>query len=404
MLNIAIMGFGTIGSGVFDVVNTNQAVLKQKLGENVNVKYVLDLRTFPGNPVESVLVHDVDVIMQDPEVKVVVETMGGVKPAFEFVSKALAAGKHVATSNKELVEKKGTELMALAREHNVNFFFGASVGGGIPIIRPLRLCLNAEQIDEISGIFNGTTNYILTEMLEKQTSFADALANAQELGYAERNPEADIEGHDVGRKVAILSSIVLGKKVNFDDLHVEGISKITTEDIAYATEMDCRIKLLGDAKIHADGTYTGMVAPFLVKPENPLYSVMGVFNAIKVHGNMVDDVMFYGRGAGSHATASAVVADVIEAGQNQDRNVFGGWADEVQKVESCGSNTTAFLVRVSGGSERTAELEQLFGAGTVLKPASVQNEIGYVTPVMSEKEFEEKSAQLAGLIGRIRIK
>jgi len=403
MINIAIMGFGTIGAGVYDVVNTNGEVLKQKLGDDIRVKYVLDLRTFPGNPVEAVLVHDVNVIMNDPEVQIVVETMGGVKPAFEFVSMALAAGKHVATSNKELVEKRGTELLALARANHVNFFFGASVGGGIPIIRPLRVCLNAEQIDEISGIFNGTTNYILTEMLEKQTSFADALARAQELGYAERNPEADVEGHDVGRKVAILSSIVLGKKVNFDDLYVEGISRITTEDIAYATSMGCRIKLLGDAKRHADGTVTGMVAPFLVKQENPLYSVMGVFNAITVHGNMVDDVMFYGRGAGAHATASAVVADVIEAGLNADRTVYPGWSDEVQRVESAGSFRTAFLVRVKGGSERIPELKTLFGAGEGIS-AGLQGETGFVTPVMSECEFDEKVKALEGFIGRIRIK
>ena len=312
MRQIAIMGFGTIGSGVFDVVNTNREVIKRNLGEELQVKYVLDIREFPGQPVEKVLVHDVDTIVNDPDVDIVVETMGGLEPAFTFVKKALEAGKSVATSNKELVAKKGVELLALAKEKNSNFFFGASVGGGIPIIRPLLRSLSADEIDQVTGILNGTTNYILTKMDQEETSFEDALKEAQDNGFAERKPEADVEGFDACRKIAILSSIVLEKFVNFEDIQTEGITKITTADFQYARKLGWAIKLLGSSW-KENGRVYAMVAPALVKPENPLFAVNDVFNAILVHGNMVDNVMFYGRGAGSHATASAVMADVVEA-------------------------------------------------------------------------------------------
>ena len=232
MIQMAIMGFGTIGSGVYDVVNTNRDVIRKNLGgEELDVKYVLDLREFPGKPVEKVLVHDVNTIMEDPEVKIVVETMGGVEPAFTFVSRALKAGKSVATSNKELVAKKGVELMELAKENHASFLFGASVGGGIPIIRPLVRCLTADRIEEVAGILNGTTNYILTKMDQEGTSFEAALKEAQDNGFAEKNPEADVEGYDAGRKIAILSSLVLGKSVNFEDIYTEGISAIATQRI-----------------------------------------------------------------------------------------------------------------------------------------------------------------------------
>ncbi|MCJ7835331.1 homoserine dehydrogenase [Cuneatibacter sp. NSJ-177] len=401
MRQIAIMGFGTIGSGVFDVVNTNREVIKRNLGEELQVKYVLDIREFPGQPVEKVLVHDVDTIVNDPDVDIVVETMGGLEPAFTFVKKALEAGKSVATSNKELVAKKGVELLALAKEKNSNFFFGASVGGGIPIIRPLLRSLSADEIDQVTGILNGTTNYILTKMDQEETSFEDALKEAQDNGFAERKPEADVEGFDACRKIAILSSIVLEKFVNFEDIQTEGITKITTADFQYARKLGWAIKLLGSSW-KENGRVYAMVAPALVKPENPLFAVNDVFNAILVHGNMVDNVMFYGRGAGSHATASAVMADVVEAAKNLHQNIYAGWTAEKQELSGISTSRKQFLIRVKGDASRKSELVEKFGSGQLID-AGVAGEIGYLTPVISEKEFDEAAAGMEGILHRIRV-
>lgn len=401
MRQIAIMGFGTIGSGVFDVVNTNREVIKRNLGEELQVKYVLDIREFPGQPVEKVLVHDVDTIVNDPDVDIVVETMGGLEPAFTFVKKALEAGKSVATSNKELVAKKGVELLALAKEKNSNFFFGASVGGGIPIIRPLLRSLSADEIDQVTGILNGTTNYILTKMDQEETSFEDALKEAQDNGFAERKPEADVEGFDACRKIAILSSIVLEKFVNFEDIQTEGITKITTADFQYARKLGWAIKLLGSSW-KENGRVYAMVAPALVKPENPLFAVNDVFNAILVHGNMVDNVMFYGRGAGSHATASAVMADVVEAAKNLHQNIYAGWTAEKQELSGISTSRKQFLIRVKGDASRKSELVEKFGSGQLID-AGVAGEIGYLTPVISEKEFDEAAAGIEGILHRIRV-
>ncbi len=401
MRQIAIMGFGTIGSGVFDVVNTNREVIKRNLGEELQVKYVLDIREFPGQPVEKVLVHDVDTIVNDPDVDIVVETMGGLEPAFTFVKKALEAGKSVATSNKELVAKKGVELLALAKEKNSNFFFGASVGGGIPIIRPLLRSLSADDIDQVTGILNGTTNYILTKMDQEETSFEDALKEAQDNGFAERKPEADVEGFDACRKIAILSSIVLEKFVDFEDIQTEGITKITTADFQYARKLGWAIKLLGSSW-KENGRVYAMVAPALVKPENPLFAVNDVFNAILVHGNMVDNVMFYGRGAGSHATASAVMADVVEAAKNLHQNIYAGWTAEKQELSGISTSRKQFLIRVKGDASRKSELVEKFGSGQLID-AGVAGEIGYLTPVISEKEFDEAAAGMDGILHRIRV-
>lgn len=401
MRQIAIMGFGTIGSGVFDVVNTNREVIKRNLGEELQVKYVLDIREFPGQPVEKVLVHDVDTIVNDPDVDIVVETMGGLEPAFTFVKKALEAGKSVATSNKELVAKKGVELLALAKEKNSNFFFGASVGGGIPIIRPLLRSLSADDIDQVTGILNGTTNYILTKMDQEGTSFEDALKEAQDNGFAERKPEADVEGFDACRKIAILSSIVLGKFVDFEDIQTEGITKITTADFQYARKLGWAIKLLGSSW-KENGRVYAMVAPALVKPENPLFAVSDVFNAILVHGNMVDNVMFYGRGAGSHATASAVMADVVEAAKNLHQNIYAGWTAKKQELSGISTSRKQFLIRVKGDASRKSELIDKFGSGHLID-AGVAGEIGYLTPVISEKEFDEAAAGMEGILHRIRV-
>ena len=362
MIQIAVMGYGTVGSGVVEVLNTNQASIDKRVGEEVRVKYVLDLRDFPGDPIESVLVHDFETIVNDPEVKVVVEVMGGVEPAYTFTKRCLLAGKSVCTSNKALVAAHGAELLQIAKDKNLNYLFEASVGGGIPIIRPLQTCLTADEIVEISGILNGTTNYILTNMTYGGANFDDALKDAQEKGYAERNPEADVEGHDACRKIAILTSLVSGQRVDFEDIYTEGITKVTAEDIKYADKLGRVIKLLAMSKKEADGKYYAMVAPFLIDAANPLYSVNGVFNAIFVEGNMLGDAMFYGSGAGKLPTASAVAADVVDACKNLNENLGFYWSDEKLVLGDTRDDKRRFLVRVKGDAQADkAAMEALFG-------------------------------------------
>ena len=303
MVNIAVLGYGTVGSGVVEVIQTNQEIVNKRAGQEVNIKYVLDLREFEGDPIQKILVHDYDTILNDKDVKVVVEVMGGVEPAHTFVKQALENGKSVCTSNKEMVAKYGAELIQIAEDNNVNFLYEASVGGGIPIIRPLTSSLTCDDITEVSGILNGTTNYILTKMRDEGAAFADVLREAQEKGYAERNPEADIEGYDACRKIAILTSLVCGQQVDYEDVHTEGITKITEKDFLYAKALKGSIKLLGTYQ-RMDGKAYVMVAPMIVSEKHPLYHVDGVFNAIFVHGNMLDDAMFYGRGAGKLSTGN----------------------------------------------------------------------------------------------------
>ena len=398
MISIAIMGFGTIGSGVYDVVQKNPDVLRKNTGDDVRVKYVLDIRDFPGQPVEKVLVKDLSVILEDPEVLVVVETMGGVEPAFTFVKRSLEAGKSVATSNKELVAAKGHELLETAKAHSVSFLFEASVGGGIPILRPLRDCLTADRIEGITGILNGTTNYILTRMNREGISFEAALAEAQANGFAERRPEADIEGHDACRKIAILLSHVLGERVDSDDIPTEGITNISSADFAYAAKLGCEIKLLADASIDGE-RLQAMVAPFLVKPQNPLYAVHDVFNGILVHGNMVDDLMFYGRGAGKDATASAVMGDVVEELQHRGETIYEGWPAGRKQLADPLDAVHASLVRVPAGEEAAA-LAAFPGAVPV--EAGVEGETGFLTQELAEKDFR-KAAEKVKILGRIRV-
>ena len=300
MIQIAVLGYGTVGSGVVEVINTNHSSINKKAGEEINIKYVLDLRDFPGDPIQEKIVHDFDVILNDPEIKIVVEVMGGVEPAYTFTKKALLAGKSVCTSNKELVARHGAELLEIARERNINYLFEASCGGGIPIIRPLNSSLTADVIVEISGILNGTTNYMLTKMSREGLNYGDVLKEAQAKGYAELHPEADVEGWDACRKIAILTSLASGNQVDFHDIYTEGITKVTSEDFAYAKKMGCAIKLLAVSKKMGE-TYCAMVAPALVRKENPLYMVNDVFNAVCVEGNMLGASMFYGSGAGKAA-------------------------------------------------------------------------------------------------------
>lgn len=403
MIQIAVMGYGTVGSGVVEVLSTNQASIDKRVGEEVRVKYVLDLRDFPGDPVESVLVHDFETIVNDPEVKVVVEVMGGVEPAYTFTKRCLLAGKSVCTSNKALVAAHGAELLQIAKDKNLNYLFEASVGGGIPIIRPLQTCLTADEIVEISGILNGTTNYILTNMTYGGANFDDALKDAQEKGYAERNPEADVEGHDACRKIAILTSLVSGQRVDFEDIYTEGITKVTAEDIKYADKLGRVIKLLAMSKKEADGKYYAMVAPFLIDAANPLYNVNGVFNAIFVEGNMLGDSMFYGSGAGKLPTASAVAADVVDACKNLNENLGFYWSDEKLVLGDTKDDKRRFLVRVKGDAQAdAAAMKALFGP-VDLVDAGVEGEFGFVTGSLSEAEYAERAAKTDAILNRIRV-
>lgn len=402
MIEAAIYGYGNIGSGVAEVIEKNQDRIRKATGEGVHVKYVLDLREFEGDPVQEKLVHDVDVIVNDPEVKIICETMGGNEPAYTFTKKALLAGKSVCTSNKELVANHGAELIRIAREHGCNYFFEASVGGGIPVIRTINSALRQEHILNISGIVNGTTNYILTKMEKDGAAFDEALKEAQDKGFAERNPEADVEGYDACRKIAILSSLMSGKTVDYREIYTEGITKLTREDLLYAKKMERCVKLLAVSKLTEDG-YLAMVAPVLVGRENPLYSVDGVFNAVSVRGNMLGDSMYYGSGAGKLPTASAVVADVVEAARFMGMHLAIEWEEEKAVLADMPSSRRRFFVRLEKDKVSQSEAAAMFGVGTVVCLEELPAEYGYITPEMSEREFAEKYEKLDGVLARIRI-
>lgn len=398
MIQVAVLGYGTVGSGVVEVIEKNKAEINKKSGEELNVKYILDLRDFPGDPYEDKVVHDVNMILDDPEVKIICETMGGLKPAYDFTKKALSLGKSVCTSNKELVAAHGPELIRVAHENKCNYLFEASVGGGIPIIRPLNYSLTAEKIDAITGILNGTTNYILTKMDREGADFEAVLKEAQEKGYAERNPEADVEGYDACRKIAILSSLMCCKNVKYEEIYTEGITKITATDFVYARAMGRTIKLLAQSK-EVDGKLFAIVAPFMISRDNPLYMVNDVFNAVCVHGNMLGDSMYYGKGAGKLPTASAVVSDVVDCARHIGKVIMCFWDDEDVKVSDVSEARRAFFVRVDVAKEK--EAIDTFKSVRVIE-ADVEGEFAFVTDVMSEKEFNEK-ADAVGIISRIRM-
>lgn len=399
MIKVAILGYGTVGSGVVEVLTTNAGIIAKRAGQEVGVKYVLDLRDFPGDPIQSKVVHDFQIILDDPEVDIVVETMGGTKPAYEFVKKALLAGKSVCTSNKELVAAYGAELVHLAKSKSVNFLFEASVGGGIPVIRPLNQSLTADKILKINGILNGTTNYILTKMAKEGSDFDVVLKEAQELGYAEKDPTADVEGYDACRKIAILTSLAYGKQVNYEEVYTEGITKITAEDFKYAEKLEAAIKIFGSSRKEGGKLYA-MVAPQMIRRDNPLFAVEGVFNAICVTGNMLGDVMFYGKGAGKEATASAVVSDVVDAVKHMNINVMTIWEDEKQEVAPMDEMKNRFFVRI-GASEK-AKAEDLFEEVTPVD-GGIADEFGFLTGTMTEKEFNETISQFDTFITRIRV-
>lgn len=393
MIKAAVMGYGTIGSGVAEILDKNRKKIAQGAGDEVELKYVLDLREFPDSPVADKIVHDFKIIEEDPEVQIVVEAMGGLNPAYPFAKACLLAGKHVVTSNKALVAAYGTELLAIAREKHVNFMFEASVGGGIPIIRPLYTCLKGEEIEEITGILNGTTNYILTKMDKEGASFENALKEAQELGYAERNPEADVEGHDTCRKIAILTAMATGREVNYEDIYTEGITKITDVDFRYAEKMGTSVKLFGSSRL-ADGEVHAWVAPVMIGKDHPLYSVSDVFNGILVKGNMLGTTMYYGSGAGKLPTASAVVADIIEAAQNINRNVELGWNDERLQIADMDTSAYRYFVRVAGAvSDLQAKVQEVFGDVNVITLEGL-DEFAVLTQKMTEADFKEKAIAL----------
>ncbi len=311
MINIALLGFGVVGSGTAEVLTENKDIIEKKLGCEYNIKYILDLRDFPDSPFGEKIVHDFNTILNDSSVSVVAEMMGGAHPAYDFTKACLEAGKNVVTSNKEVVSTFGVELCAIAKQHGVRYLFEASVGGGIPIIRPLMNDLSSNKVNKISGILNGTTNYILTSMRDNGASFADALKVAQQLGYAEANPSADVDGIDAARKTAILAALASGKLINPKSIHTEGITKITLEDTGFAEELGFTIKLIGYTEAVGNKLYA-FVSPRMVPASNPLCRIDDVFNGVLVNANMVGEVMFYGPGAGKLPTASAVVADIID--------------------------------------------------------------------------------------------
>ena len=392
MVNIAVMGYGTVGSGVVEVVNTNGARINQRIGDELNIKYVLDLRDFPEDPVQEKIVHDFETIINDDEIKIVVEVMGGIEPAYTFVKRCLQAGKSVATSNKALVAKHGAELLSIAEENNINFLFEASVGGGIPIIRPLNSSLTADEIEEITGILNGTTNYMLTKMFYEGADYDTVLKEAQANGYAEHNPEADVEGYDACRKIAILSSLISGQQVDFEDIYCEGITEITVEDMKYAKAMGTTIKLLASSKRYAGNRLHAIVAPCMLYPEHPLYNVNGVFNSIFVHGNVLGDAMFYGSGAGKLPTASAVVADVVDAAKHLNRNIMTMWKQEKLHLEDKADSKRRFFIRMKGDAqEMLPSLQDSFGDIEIIRADGLEGEFGFTTPVMMEGDYDTRA-------------
>lgn len=389
MISVAIMGHGTVGSGVAEILTTHKQKLFKAVGEELYVKHILDLREFPDSPLADRFTKNFEDIVNDIEVRVVVEVMGGTNPAYDFVKRCLQAGKSVVTSNKELVAKHGAELLAVAKENNANFLFEASVGGGIPIIRPLSQCLVANEVDEIAGILNGTTNFIFGKMINDNMDFSDALKLAQDLGYAERNPEADIEGHDACRKICILASLAFGKHIYPDNVYTKGISEITLDDVKYADSLNYVIKLIGDVKKTEDGKLDIMVAPMLLSRDCILSDINDVFNGILVKGDCTGDVMFYGKGAGKLPTASAVVADVVDCAKHLKARKRIFWTDsDGSQVASYKDSKTAMYIRVAGKGEMA---QSLFPDSEIMK---ADGNTVLMTQEYKFGEIEEKIAKL----------
>jgi homoserine dehydrogenase len=405
MEKIAVLGYGVVGSGTVELFYKNRESIIKKAGKELDIKYILDIREFPGSPYESKFTKNIDDILNDDEVTLVAEVMGGVNPAFDFVKSCLEKGKSVVTSNKELVAKKGAVLLKTAEEHGCNFLFEASTGGAIPIIRPLHQCLAANDITAIAGILNGTTNFILTKMINENMGFDEALKMAQQLGYAEKDPTADIEGYDACRKVCILASLAFGKHVYPDWVHCEGITKITAEDAQYAENWGGAVKLIGSVKKTSDGKILPMVRPAFVCGGNQLSHVSDVFNGIMVYGDAVDQVMFYGRGAGKLPTASAIVADIIDAAKMNGTSISQKWEDSTDNsfIADYKDDVVSFYVRTEGVSKE--KVKEVFGEAEFLsRENQPENELAFITGEMKEREFDEKLAALGGkILGTVRV-
>lgn len=396
MVNIAILGYGTVGSGVVEVLSTNMESINKKAGKDIQIKYVLDLKEFPGTPVEHILTKNYDDILNDDSVKVIAEVMGGVEPAYTFVKQALLKGKSVVTSNKALVAKHGPELLEIAENGDVNFLFEASVGGGIPIIRPLNKSLTADEIYEITGILNGTTNFILTQMTKDGADFDEVLKEAQDKGYAEADPSADVDGDDACRKIAILSSLAFHMHVDFEDIYTEGIRKITDKDIAYAKLAKREIKLLATSKKVDDKVYA-RVAPVMLDEEHPLSNVSDVFNAIFVKGNVIGDVMFYGHGAGKLPTASAVVADIVDAVKHMNKHMIQHWSSKKLNLMSIDDVPVEMFIRAKTDfySAAVDDIKSLFGTVKFLKLDNQEEEVAFISGEKTEKDYRELIKKLA---------
>lgn len=403
-MKIAIMGFGVVGSGVGEIISTTQESLKKRCGEDIEVASILDLRDFPDSEYKC-FTKDFNDILNNDEIGLVVEVMGGTKPAYDFTKQLLLKGKHVVTSNKELVAKHGTELLQIAKDKNINYLFEASVGGGIPIIRPLYSSLVSNELTDIIGILNGTTNYILTQMIKEGKGFEEALKSAQEKGYAEKDPTADVEGFDTCRKIAILTSLAFGKFVNSEDIDTEGITNITLEDVEYAEAFGGVIKLVGMSKRTEDGAYA-RVCPVILKKDHPLAGIDDVFNGILVKGDALGDVMFYGRGAGSLPTASAVVSDVVDIIKHKNTHIILGWTEgEDGYLLDSKKQGFRYYVRVAGSSDSAAFCKDGFN-GVCLDGEKYADEFAIFTPEMTGEEFEEfKNSKLSAydIKGSIRL-
>ncbi len=411
MAKIAVLGYGVVGSGTVEVFYKNKENLEKKAGEPLDIKYILDVRDFPNSPYADKFVKDFDVILNDPEVTVIAEVIGGLKFSYGYVKSALEAGKSVVTSNKELVAAKGAELLQIAKDKNVNFFFEASVGGGIPIIKPIHACLEANEIDEIAGILNGTTNFILTKMIREGMDFGEALKIAQELGYAEHDPTADVEGIDACRKICILASLAFGRHVYPENVHTEGITKVTLSDVEYVESYGAKIKLIGCARREDNDEISIGVFPAVIKDESQLAGVNDVFNAILVRGDATGDVVFYGKGAGKLPTASAVVSDIVSAVKHSDTSRSLTWQDSTQDfIRPFDRFDCAHYIRISANDDSAVKetVKNIFGDVQFLVTKNQsKGELAFVTSVMTEQEVKTKcddvAKQGAEVTARIRV-
>lgn len=392
-MKAAVMGCGTVGSGVVDIIDSKPDLMKKSAGENIEIKYILDIRDLSGTSYADRVIKDVDIIVNDPEISTVIETMGGVEPAFTFCKKCLESGKNVVSSNKALVAAKAEELFECARKNNVSFMFEAAVCGGIPVIRTMFSSLSANNIVSFAGILNGTTNFILTKMIKEKMSFDSALKTAQEKGYAESDPTADVEGLDAARKTCILASIAFGYHIYPEEIHTEGIKGITLEDAAYAQNAGYEIKLLGKADSLENGKISALVCPFLVHDSSLLSDVDGVYNAISITGDSVGDIFLYGQGAGKSATASAVVGDVMECARLKKNEAHYTWKDHKDSlIEDSTQYKSAFYVRgyAKDNKKSLIDIRESFGGVNVLsRKDAPENEIAFLTGISTEKETRE---------------